>query len=427
MRIAIIGGGISGLVAGYRLHKDHEVTLFEANDYIGGHTNTIDVFENDRKIPVDTGFIVFNDRTYPNFIELLNELGVESQPTRMSFSVSCAKTGLEYRGADFGGLFAQRKNIVSPKFWRLLLDIIKFNKLGHQLLESDSPNESVGEFFKRHRFSQQFINQYFLPMGAAIWSASFDTFQAFPIQFIAEFYKNHGLLGVTDRPQWRVIKGGSKSYIEPLTRGWFDRIQLNSRVTRIQRGKDFVSICSESKEPRLFDHVIFACHSDQALAILGSSANKTEKEVLAAFPYQKNLAILHTQSSVMPKNKRAWACWNYYNPEHESKAANVTYNMNILQSLKTDNDYLVTLNDHERIDSANTIKSFTYHHPTFGLDRKRMQLRHPELINQNATSFCGAYWGNGFHEDGVKSAIAVTKAIASSVDQQPGSGVVRAQ
>ncbi len=413
MRIAIIGGGISGLVTGYRLYRDHELTLFEANDYVGGHTNTVDVETEEGHFAVDTGFIVFNDRTYPNFIELLEELEVASQPTSMNFSVSCARTGLEYRGADLGGLFAQRSNLVNPKFLRLLWDLLRFNRLGQTVLETDQENETVGEFFERHQFSTPFINQYFLPMGAAIWSASFEKFREFPIRFITEFYQNHGLLGITNRPQWRVIQGGSREYIEPLTRDWSQRIRLGSPIESVKREAGSVSVKPAGEPSECFDHVVFACHSDQALAMLGEDATEIEREVLGAFPYQSNLAVLHTQDSVLPKNRRAWACWNYFNPETETDRATVTYNMNLLQSLNSKITFCVTLNDTDRIKPENIIKTFTYSHPTFDVRRKIMQSRHQELINRNATSFCGAYWGNGFHEDGVNSAIAVTQALAN--------------
>ena len=414
MKIAIIGGGISGMVAAHRLHRDHSITLFEANDYIGGHTNTIDVESEQGTFSVDTGFIVFNDRTYPNFIRLLDELGVESQPTRMNFSVSCAQTGLEFRGADFNGLFAQRKNLVNPKFHRLLWDLLRFNRLGQNLLESDGEDETVSDFLERHKFSQQFVHQYFLPMGAAIWSAPFAMFRKFPIRFIAEFYHNHGLLGITNRPQWRVIKGGSRQYIGPLTKGWADRIKLNSPVESVQRHDGGVSVKPVGNKAEPYDHVIFACHSDQALSVLGDNATPIEREILSAFPYQPNLAILHTQESVLPRNRRAWACWNYYNPSTESDVATVTYNMNMLQSLESNQTYCVTLNDPGHIAEENIIGSFKYSHPTFGVNRSQMQRRHGELINQNSTSFCGAYWGNGFHEDGVNSAMAVVEALSSN-------------
>lgn len=415
MKIAIIGGGISGLTAGYRLHRKHDVTLFEANDYIGGHTNTIDVPTDSGSVAIDTGFIVFNDRTYPNFIAMMEELKVPYQPTRMSFSVSCERTGLEYAGTNFNGLFAQRRNLVRPWFYRLLFDFRRFEKLAYQVLEQDGPQETVDEFFQRHSFSSQFLEQYFLPMGAAIWSSSFATFRQFPIQFIAEFYKNHGLLGIRDRPQWYVIKGGSRQYIEPLTRTWASSIRLNSPIESVRRYGSSVSVQPVGGQPEVFDHVIFACHSDQALKILGDDATANEREVLSAFPYQPNTAVLHHDESLLPKSRRAWACWNYFNPRENSDSATLTYSMNLLQTLNLDQQFCVTLNDNGRIRDECVIGEYHYAHPTFGVNRKSMQARHGELINQNATSFCGAYWGNGFHEDGVKSGLAVVTAIEEAV------------
>lgn len=437
-RIAIIGSGISGLTAAYYLNDRHEVTVFESDSRIGGHTHTVDVPNGNGTIAVDTGFIVFNDRTYPNFIALMNELKVASQPTTMSFSVKCEGTGLEYRGADLGGIFAQRKNLLSPRFYRLLYDIVRFNRLGNRLLSREADGgqqtspETVGSFLKRHRFSEIFTRQYFLPMGAAIWSASFETFADFPIDFICEFYRNHGLLGLTDRPQWRVICGGSKNYLEPLTRSFADRIHTNCRVTSVVRrffhGEASVELNIEQPESNAarcsqqqqFDHVIFACHSDQALAILGDNAKPVEQEILSAFPYQKNEAILHTQNDVLPNNRRAWAAWNYFNPVDQRGAATVTYNMNLLQSLDCDTTWCVTLNDSDRIQESNIHGRWEYHHPTFDLRRKSMQRRHGEIVNRNGTSFCGAYWGNGFHEDGVRSAMAVVEAIDANlrIDRQ---------
>ncbi len=432
MNIAIVGAGIAGLTTARLLNSEHQVTVFEADDRIGGHTNTIDVEADEGHFAIDTGFIVFNDRTYPNFIALMDELEVASQKTIMSFSVKCASTGLEYRGADPEGLFAQRRNLINPKFYRLLYDLIRFNRCGNQLLEqhdaADSvAEETVGSFLERHKFSQAFINQYFLPMGAAIWSASFDSFRDFPIQFICEFYKNHGLLGITDRPQWRVIKGGSRSYLAPLTASFSDRIRTSNPISKIRRKTENVHHCSAShdlgaggniellvkgeSEFQTFDHVVFACHSDQALRILGDQATETEREILSAFPYQPNTAVLHTQHDVLPETRRAWASWNYYNPTSPTESATVTYNMNILQSIKSKTVFCVTLNDHDRIRSENVIGTWQYHHPTFNVQRREMQGRHAEVLNVNSTSFCGAYWGNGFHEDGVNSALAVADKL----------------
>ena len=426
MNIAIVGAGIAGLTAARLLNRDHQVTVFEAQKRIGGHTNTIDVETEEGHFAIDTGFIVFNDRTYPNFIRLMEELGVPSQKTIMSFSVKCASTGLEYRGADPQGLFAQRRNLVNPTFYRLLYDLVRFNKCGNRLLEQHdpaegAPEETVGNFLKRHQFSQTFINQYFLPMGAAIWSASFDSFRDFPIRFICEFYKNHGLLGITDRPQWRVIKGGSRSYLPPLTASFSDRIRTSSPISQIRRGisnfhqddgnGNIELLVEGESEFQTFDHVVFACHSDQALRILGDQADPIEREILSAFPYQANTAVLHTQHDVLPATRRAWASWNYYNPVEPTESATVTYNMNILQSIKSEKVFCVTLNDNDRIRQENIIGSWQYHHPTFNVKRSAMQSRHDEVLNVNSTSFCGAYWGNGFHEDGVNSALAVVKKI----------------
>ncbi len=410
MKIAIIGGGISGLVCAYKLNQKHDVTVYEANNYPGGHTNTVNVKAEGRDLAIDTGFIVFNDRTYPNFIELLEELGVASQPTVMSFSVQDRASGLEYRGADFDGLFAQRRNIFNLKFLRLLYDLLRFNKKANQLLADENENQTLGEFIESRNFSKQFVKQFLLPMGSAIWSCPFEKFLQFPVRFVAEFYLNHGLLSVADRPQWRVIKGGSREYVKKLIAGFSEKIRLNSPVTQVVRSASGVQVTAMGQTEQ-HDHVIFACHSDQALRMLGDDASATEKQVLSAFPYEKNTATLHTQEDILPKNRRAWASWNYVNPVTENKSATVTYNMNILQSLTGPKVYCVTLNDEGEILDENKIAQFTYHHPTFDINRKAMQDRHHELIAQNSSSFCGAYWGNGFHEDGVVSALAVVSRL----------------
>ncbi|MEM7454956.1 MAG: FAD-dependent oxidoreductase [Planctomycetota bacterium] len=443
MKIAIIGAGISGLVCAHRLHAHHNITIFEANSYPGGHTNTADVLCGDRHFAIDTGFIVFNDRTYPNFIKLLDSLGVESQPTIMSFSVKCERTGLEYRGADFKGLFAQKRNLVNPRFLRLLYDLVKFNREAGELVpdfaggnasgdtaSGDSrdydESETLKQFISRKNYSRQFVEQFLLPMGSAIWSCPFEKFEQFPIEFIAEFYRNHGLLSVTNRPQWRVIKGGSREYVRKLIVPFEDRIRLDTPVRSVVREADQVVVSFDSSqrasdgavlENEKFDHVIFACHADQALRMLSEGTTRNEREILSAFPYERNIATLHTQEDVLPKARAAWAAWNYFNPVGPSSSATVTYNMNILQSLETDTVFNVTLNDSGRIREENVIEQFTYHHPTFDLNRKKMQRRHAELIGANRSSFCGAYWGNGFHEDGVNSAIAVADWFDGLTDE----------
>ena len=411
MKIGIIGSGISGLVVAHHLFQKHDITVFEANDYIGGHTNTVEFELNGREYCVDTGFIVFNNKTYPNFLSLLGELDVAYQPTIMSFSVSCEETGLEYRGADFDGLFAQRRNILRPSHYKLLLEIVRFNKHAKALLEPGAESqETVGQFLQRNRFSNVFIKQYLLPMGSAVWSCPFEKFRNFPMQFIAEFFENHGLLNVRDRPQWYVVSGGSFEYVKTLSRPFRDRICLNSPVRKVERNSESVTVF-QGDDSHEFDKVVFACHADQALRILGNSATEKETEILSAFPYEPNVATLHTQTDVLPRRRRAWASWNYFNPVGENTKATVTYNMNILQSIESDHVFNVTLNDDGRIESENVIQEFQYHHPTFDIRQKSMQKRHTELLCQNRTSFCGAYWGNGFHEDGVNSALAVVNAM----------------
>ncbi len=414
MRIAIVGAGISGLVAGYYLRQHHDVTLFESDDRIGGHTNTIDCESDGQSIAVDTGFIVYNDRTYPNFIRLLDELKVQTQPTRMSFSVSCEATGLEYNGTNLNGLFAQRSNLVSPRFWRMLADFRKFGKLARIVLGSAADStETVDSFLSRHKFSDSFIRHYFLPMGAAIWSASFQAFRQFPIRFIAEFFQNHGLLDVTNRPQWRVIAGGSKEYLDPLTNDWRNRIHTNSPVANVRRTDQSVVVTIANESPVEFDHVIFSCHADQALKVLADDVRPDELEILSAFPYRPNVATLHTDASVLPKNRRSWACWNYFCSSSTPEQPTVTYNMNMLQSLRSSQTFCVTLNDEHRIDPAKVIRTIQYAHPTFSTSRHEMQSRHHELINRDMTSFCGAYWRNGFHEDGVVGALQVVNQLVT--------------
>lgn len=411
MRIAIIGSGISGLVAARRLSASHEICVFEAADYIGGHTKTIDVELGNERHAVDTGFIVFNDRTYPNFVRLMNELGVASQAASMSFSVRCERTGLEYRGAHPSGLFAQRRNLVNWRFYRLMADWLRFNRRAAAFLQGDK-QFTVRDFLDRERFSREFIEQYFLPMGSAVWSCPRDTFQEFPIRFILEFYRNHGLLSIRGRPQWNVIAGGSRSYVAPLIRPFCQRIRLSTPVLGIERGEHSVHLRLPAGEIQPFDHVVFACHSDQALRILGDAATPLERETLSAFPYEPNNVVLHTDTALLPKTRSAWAAWNYLVPREDLGKATVTYNMNLLQGLTARKTYCVTLNGSERIDPEKILRCFVYHHPTFTLARSAAQARHRDLLVANRTSFCGAYWGNGFHEDGVNSALAVAQALA---------------
>lgn len=410
MKIAIVGAGISGLVVAHQLHHQHDITVFEANDYVGGHTNTFDVETDAGLLPIDTGFIVFNDWTYPNFIRLLDELNVESQPAEMSFSVR-TQDGLEYNGHSLNTLFAQRRNLLNLRFHRMVRDIVRFNREARDLLSSLDEEMTIGQFLHEYKFGAEFRDWYLLPMGAAIWSCPLGQFADFPIRFIVEFYLNHGLLNVKNRPQWRVITGGSREYVKQLISGFEDRIRTSTPITQIERLQDHVQLRFDGGQES-FDHVVFACHADQALQILGTQASPVEQELLSEFPYSRNVATLHTDATILPHSRRAWASWNYRLPKDEQAPVSVTYNMNILQSLQVDETYCVTLNaEPGQIDEAKTIQSFVYDHPIFTTKRAAVQRRHNEINGCNRTSFCGAYWQNGFHEDGVVSALRVCKII----------------
>ena len=417
MKIAIVGSGISGLTAAHFLHRTHQITVFEAGDYVGGHAHTLDVEIDGERHAVDTGFIVYNDWTYPNYIALLDEIGVASRPTTMSFSVHCAKTGLEYCGSNLNGLFAQRRNLVRPGFYKMLADILRFNRESCRILESDA-EPLVSDYLREHRYGKAFINDYFVPMGSAIWSCPRDKFESFPVRFVVEFFRNHGLLSVMHRPTWRTICGGSRQYVEALSRPFRECIRLKTPVLSVRRRPTDVAVRTSVGE-QSFDHVVFACHSDQALRILGD-VSPTEREVLSAFPYEPNVAVLHTDTSVLPRSRRAWAAWNYHVPLQPTGQATVTYNMNILQGLQSRHTFCVTLNEEAAIDPNKVLAKQVYHHPVFTSRRREAQKRHPELINANRTSFCGAYWGNGFHEDGVNSARAVCAALPGGRESLSG-------
>jgi uncharacterized protein len=376
MRIAIVGAGISGLTAALRLSERHAVTLFEAGSHLGGHTNTVDVELEGERHAIDTGFIVYNDWTYPAFIALLEELGVESQPTRMGFSVRCERTGLEYSGESLRGLFAQRRNLLRPRFHRMIADILRFNREARLVADRTPGNddETIGDFLQRGRYGREFREHYLLPMGSAIWSCPLGTFEQFPLRFIAEFYRNHGLLNVIDRPTWRVIRGGSRTYVEQIRRRLPGPMHLNCPIVRVHRWEDDVEVTPRNGEPLRFDQVVFACHSDQALRML-ADPTPVERELLGAFPYERNTAVLHTDVSVLPRRRRAWASWNYRLPPEPSSRATVTYCMNILQRLESRHVFNVTLNSDDRIDPAKVLGRFVYEHPVFTTARAAAQAR----------------------------------------------------
>lgn len=405
MRIAIIGGGIAGNTLAYYLHAAHEITLFEANDYIGGHTHTHQVEIAGQTHAVDTGFIVFNDKTYPEFEHILRETGVAWRDSTMSFSVRNEVTGLEYNGTSLNSLFAQRRNLLSPRFYRMVRDILRFNKESLALL-SPGVEIPLGEYLNQHGYSHQFIRDYIIPMGAAIWSTDAEQMLQFPARFFVRFFHHHGMLTVDQRPQWRTIVGGSAAYLQKLMAGYRERIRLNTPVISVERDQNGVTVMSGDGQAERFDYVFFACHSDEALNILGADATPQEREVLAAIPYQDNTVYLHTDARLMPRKKLAWAAWNYHVTAKPSGKVQVTYNMNILQGIQSAEPLLVTLNYTDAIDPAKVIKKLHYRHPLYTLEGANAQAQHAEISGHHRTGFAGAYWRNGFHEDGVVSALA---------------------
>jgi predicted NAD/FAD-binding protein len=414
MKIAIIGSGIAGNTIAYHLHKTHDITVFEAGSHIGGHTDTHEIVVGGKQHAVDTGFIVFNDRTYPNFIALLDELGVEWQPSHMSFSVHCEKSGFEYNGTTLNSLFAQRRNFLRPSFYRMISEILRFNKTAPELLE-DGPEIRLGDYLTQQGYTRNFIDYYIVPMGSAIWSTEARQMLEFPARFFVRFFHHHGMLSVNNRPQWRVIKGGSARYVEALTASFRDRIRLNTPVEQVRRLKRSVRVKPCNSPEETFDWVVFACHSDQALAML-SDPGTAEKDILGAIPYQENSVYLHTDSIMMPKRKLAWAAWNYHVTAAPAERVAVTYNMNILQGLDAAEPVMVTLNHTRNINPAKVIKRLTYHHPVYTTAGAKAQARHGEISGVNRTLYCGAYWRNGFHEDGVVSALAALEQLRKSTD-----------
>ncbi len=408
MKIAIIGSGIAGNTLAYHLQQQHDITVFEANDYVGGHTHTHDIALFGKQYQVDTGFIVFNDRTYPNFLQLLETIDVAWQPSHMSFSVRDERNGLEYNGTTLNSLFAQRSNLFKPSFYRMIRDILRFNKTALDLLE-DGSEITLGDYLAKGQYSEQFIHQYIVPMGSAIWSTDAEQMMQFPARFFVRFFHHHGMLTVNNRPQWRVIKGGSHAYVEKLTADFKSKIKRNTPIESVRRLKNSVKIKPMNQAEQSFDYVFFACHSDEALAMLGKDATQAEREVLGAIPYQENTIYLHYDRSLMPKRKLAWAAWNYHITDKPTGKVQVTYNMNILQGLQSPEPILVTLNHTDMINPAKVIKRLRYMHPLYTVEGAVAQTRHAEISGHNRTGYAGAYWRNGFHEDGVVSALAALK------------------
>ena len=412
MRIAVVGAGVSGLVCAHLLARDHEVTIFEAGDYAGGHTNTIRVDTAHETHHVDTGFIVFNDRNYPNFERLLHRLGVPAQPSSMTFSVSDGRGDFEYNGSSPNGLFAKRAHLVTPWFHRMIADLARFNHAARELLSSADDGPSLGSWLEQQRFSRPFIDRLIVPQASAVWSADPHQMWSFPARFLAEFFDNHGMLSLRNRPQWRTVRGGSGRYVEALLRQFSGRLRLATPVQSVRRAGDHVLVAPRGGEPERFDHVVLAAHADQALAMLADASDR-EHELLGAIPYQPNEAVLHTDQRLLPRRRRAWASWNYHLLDSPTAQTTVTYHMNRLQSLATEEQYCVTLNRTSAIDPRRIIRTIAYAHPVFTQAGMAAQRRVAEISGRERTHFCGAYWGWGFHEDGVVSALRVAERLGA--------------
>jgi len=410
MRIAIIGAGISGLVCAHRLHAAHEITVFEANAYAGGHTHTVRVDTQYETHQVDTGFIVLNDRTYPNFRRLLATVGVETQTSDMSFSVSDG-SDFEYNGSSANGLFARRSNLARPSFHRMVLDLMRFNREAPALVGLNGSGPSLGEYLHEGGYSRHFVERLIVPQASAVWSADPRSMWEFPASMLAEFFANHGMFGFARRPNWLAVKGGSARYVEALMRPFRERVRLSTPVRRIERTADGVELTPAGGEPEHFDEVILAVHSDQALAML-SDPSAAEAEVLGSIPYQPNETVLHTDRALLPRRRRAWASWNFHLLERPAGRTTVTYHMNRLQTLRADREFCVTLNRTEAISPEKVLRVLRYDHPVYTPTGIAAQRRWPEISGVRHTHYCGAYWGYGFHEDGVVSGLRVCERLS---------------
>ncbi len=403
MRIAIVGSGVSGLVAAHLLNEKHEIAVFEASERIGGHVNTVTHTDDRDEWSIDTGFIVYNENNYPLFTKILSRLGVASQDTEMSFSVRCDRTGLEYNGSTLRQLFVQKRNLLRPGFLRMIKDVLRFNREAPEAVSRGAGVLPLGEYLAGAAYSSRLSEHYLIPMGSALWSIPRQRVLEMPTEFFVRFFGNHGMLTVDDRPRWRVVQGGSDRYVEKLVRSFANNIRTSTAVKSVVRHPDHVCVNGEE-----FDHVVLACHSDQALAVL-EDPSSAEREVLGALPYQKNHVVLHTDETVLPSRKRAWGAWNYHIRRAEDAPVTVTYNMNILQRLDSPKTFCVTLNPPSSINSEKVLYETEYSHPLYTIEGMKARSRFKEISGLERTHYCGAYWGFGFHEDGVSSATRVAE------------------
>ena len=409
MRVAIVGSGVSGLVVAHHLHPAHEIAVFEAEARVGGHVHTVDAEAGGRTWAVDTGFIVFNEENYPNLVRILDGLGVESQPSTMSFSVKDERSGLEWNGSSLDRIFAQRSNLLRPSFHRMLADLLRFRKESRELLVGAPDDLTLGAYLDEQGYSRPFVEDCLVPMGASIWSADPETFARFPARAFARFFHNHRFLEA-EQPGWRVVKGGSRTYVEALTRPFRDRIRSGTPVESVRRHPDRVEVRPAGGPAERFDEVILATHSDEALRML-ADPSAAEREVLGAIPYQRNETVLHTDATVLPRARKARGAWNYLVPREPQGRVTLTYDMNLLQTLEAPDTFCVSLNMSGRIDPARVLLRLDHAHPVYTPEGIRAQRRHGEVSGVSRTHYAGAYWGDGFHEDGVRSALAVCRAF----------------
>jgi predicted NAD/FAD-binding protein len=422
MRIAVVGSGIAGMASAWLLSRKHHVTLFEANNYFGGHTHTHDVEQQGRRYQIDSGFIVHNPIHYPLLTRMFGEINVPSQPTTMSFSVHSEATGLEYNAATLATLFCQRRNLWSPRFIGMVRDLLRFYREAPALLLSSDSDPTLGDYLSEHRYGAAFRDEHLVPMASALWSSPGTRILGFPVRYLVQFMANHQMLRIAGRPQWRVVQGGSSSYVRALRARWSVRERLDCAVRAIRRHTSCVAVESAAGIEH-FDRVVLACHSDQALALL-CDADEREQSVLAAMPYQRNETVLHTDASVLPVRRQAWAAWNAWLPRDPGESCTVSYCMNLLQGIESRQPFVVTLNRTAAIDPAKVLSRMTYHHPVFNHASVAAQARKAEIQGRRRTWFAGAYWGWGFHEDGIRSAVEV--AAAHGVRWPGGADTVQA-
>jgi predicted NAD/FAD-binding protein len=412
MKIAVIGAGISGLASAWLLASRNRVTLFEAGDYMGGHTHTVDIEVEGKRFAVDTGFLVFNHRTYPNLTALFRSLGVETAASDMSFAVSLAEPSLEWAGSTLATLFAQKRNLGRPGFWRMLQDTLRFNRATAAELSNALPEVTLGDYLAQGHYSEEFRDWYLLPMAAAIWSCPPRAMLDYPLTSFVRFARNHGLLQITDRPQWHTVRGGARNYVERIVEQIED-LRLATPVRSILREADGVWLGLPGGECERFDQVVLACHSDQALALLGSAATPAERSILGAIRYQPNRAVLHTDARLLPRDPRVWSAWNYMaGPgKLDQRPVSVSYLLNHLQPLPVDSPVIVSLNPHIEPDPAKVLGDYDYDHPLFDQAAIGAQAQLGAIQGVEHLWFCGAWTGYGFHEDGLASALAVANRL----------------